>query len=156
MNGSEILLCDIRKRKQCVVELILHIILSACSGTRIVKKFPTCNGIRKFITAFTRARHLSLSWARSSILQCLCHTKGSVHVRGLVHCFKSCKILRQEEVSSSPKPQSGGSTLVCCPRLFIQYILSYPLYQESILDSQPEDAPCYGDRDSRITEWINT
>ena len=30
-----------------------------------VKKFPTFYGTRRFITAFTSARHLSLSWARS-------------------------------------------------------------------------------------------
>jgi hypothetical protein len=30
-----------------------------------VKKFPAFYGTRRFITAFTRARHLSLSWASS-------------------------------------------------------------------------------------------
>jgi len=34
-------------------------------GTRLVKNFPAFYGTRKFITAFKRARHLSLSWARS-------------------------------------------------------------------------------------------
>jgi hypothetical protein len=29
----------------------------------LLKKFPTFYGTRRFITAFTRARHLSLSWA---------------------------------------------------------------------------------------------
>jgi len=31
----------------------------------IVKKFPIFYGTRRFITAFTRVRHLSLTWARS-------------------------------------------------------------------------------------------
>jgi hypothetical protein len=31
---------------------------------KLLKKFPACYGTRKFITAFTRSRHLSLSWAR--------------------------------------------------------------------------------------------
>jgi hypothetical protein len=31
----------------------------------LVKKFPAFYGIRRFITAFTRARHLSIYWARS-------------------------------------------------------------------------------------------
>ena len=31
----------------------------------LVNKFPSFYGIRRFITAFTSARHLSLSWARS-------------------------------------------------------------------------------------------
>jgi hypothetical protein len=30
----------------------------------LLKKFPAFYGTRRFITAFTRARHLSLSWAR--------------------------------------------------------------------------------------------
>jgi hypothetical protein len=36
-------------------------------GSQLVKKFPAFYGTRMFITAFTRARHLSLSWARSII-----------------------------------------------------------------------------------------
>jgi hypothetical protein len=31
---------------------------------RLVSEFPTVYGTRSFITVFTRARHLSLSWAR--------------------------------------------------------------------------------------------
>jgi hypothetical protein len=31
----------------------------------LLKKFPTFYGTRRFITVYTRARHLSLSWARS-------------------------------------------------------------------------------------------
>ena len=33
--------------------------------TQLVNKFPTVYGTRKFITAFTTAHHLSLSWASS-------------------------------------------------------------------------------------------
>jgi hypothetical protein len=48
-------------------------VLTACSrvlpesltGPRLVKKFPAFYGTQMFITAFTSARHLSLSWARS-------------------------------------------------------------------------------------------
>jgi len=31
-------------------------------GLQLVKKFPTFYGTRRFITAFRRARHLSLTW----------------------------------------------------------------------------------------------
>ena len=34
------------------------------TGLQLVKKFPTFHGTRRFITAFTSVRHLSLSWAR--------------------------------------------------------------------------------------------
>ena len=35
------------------------------TGFQLVKKFPTFYGTRRFITAFTSARHLSLSWTSS-------------------------------------------------------------------------------------------
>jgi hypothetical protein len=41
-------------------------LLEKLTGSQLVKKFPAFFGTRKFITAFSRARHLSLSWARSS------------------------------------------------------------------------------------------
>ena len=40
-------------------------ILEKLTGSHLVKKFPTFYGTRRFITAFTRARHLFLSWATS-------------------------------------------------------------------------------------------
>ena len=42
------------------------------TGSQLVKKFPAFYGIRRFITAFTSARHLSLPWASSiqSITPC--------------------------------------------------------------------------------------
>ena len=36
------------------------------TGSQLIKKFHAFYGTRRFITAFTRARHLSLSWARSN------------------------------------------------------------------------------------------
>ena len=35
------------------------------TSPKLVNKFPTFYGTRRFITAFTTARHLSLSWVRS-------------------------------------------------------------------------------------------
>jgi hypothetical protein len=34
------------------------------TSLQLLKKFPALYGTRRFITAFTRARHLSISWAR--------------------------------------------------------------------------------------------
>ena len=42
-----------------------RILLEKLSGSQLVKNLPAFYGTRRFITAFTRARHLSLSWARS-------------------------------------------------------------------------------------------
>jgi hypothetical protein len=35
-------------------------LLEKLTGSQLIKKFPTFYGIRRFITAFTTARHLSL------------------------------------------------------------------------------------------------
>ena len=39
------------------------IILEKLTGLQLVKKFPSFHGTRRFITALTSVRHLSLSWA---------------------------------------------------------------------------------------------
>ena len=42
-----------------------RVILEKLNGLQLVKKFPAFYGCRRFITAVTSARHLSLSWASS-------------------------------------------------------------------------------------------
>ena len=42
-----------------------RVLLEKLTGSKPVKKFPAFYGTRKFIIAFTSARHLSLSWANS-------------------------------------------------------------------------------------------
>jgi len=42
-----------------------RVLLVNLTGSQLVKKFPAFYGTRRFITAFTNARHLSLSWASS-------------------------------------------------------------------------------------------
>ena len=42
-----------------------RVLLEKLTGFQPVKKFPAFYGTRRFITAFTRAHHLSLSWASS-------------------------------------------------------------------------------------------
>ena len=41
------------------------VLLEKLTGFQVVKKFLAFYGTRRFITAFTSARHLSLSWANS-------------------------------------------------------------------------------------------
>ena len=45
--------------------LTCTVLLEKLSCFQLVKKFPTFYGTRRFITAFTSAHHLSLSWASS-------------------------------------------------------------------------------------------
>jgi len=40
--------------------------------------------------------------------------------------FLNVNVLQGGVVSTSPNPQAGGPPLVGCPRLLIQFILSYP------------------------------
>ena len=42
-----------------------RVLLKKLNGLQLVKKFPAFYGTRRFITAPTSARHLSLSWASS-------------------------------------------------------------------------------------------
>jgi hypothetical protein len=42
-----------------------RVLFEKLTGSQLVYKFPTFYGNRSFIPAFTSARHLSLSWARS-------------------------------------------------------------------------------------------
>ena len=41
-----------------------RVLLEKLTDSQLVKKFPAFYGTQRFITAFTSARHLSLSWAR--------------------------------------------------------------------------------------------
>ena len=40
-----------------------RVLLEMLTGLKLVKKFPAFHGTRRFITALTSVRHLSLSWA---------------------------------------------------------------------------------------------
>jgi len=40
-----------------------RVLLEKLTGLQLVKKFPAFHGTRKFVTALTSVRHLSLSWA---------------------------------------------------------------------------------------------
>ena len=40
-----------------------RVLLEKLTGLQLVKKFPAFDGTRRFITALTSVRHLSLSWA---------------------------------------------------------------------------------------------
>jgi hypothetical protein len=44
---------------------VSSVLLVKLTGSQLVKKFPIFYGTRRFITAFTSARHLSVSWVGS-------------------------------------------------------------------------------------------
>ena len=47
----------------CLLTPWCRVILEKLTGLQLVKKFPALHGTRRFITALTSVRHLSLSWA---------------------------------------------------------------------------------------------
>jgi len=65
-----VLLLGIRRKDRKKTYLFTYLLTPWCrvlleqlTGLQIVKKFPAFHGTRRFITAFTSVRHLSLSWA---------------------------------------------------------------------------------------------
>jgi hypothetical protein len=49
-----------------------RVLLEKLTGSQLVKKFPAFYGTRRFITAFTNARHLSLSWTTLWLFRNIC------------------------------------------------------------------------------------
>jgi len=47
----------------CLLTPWCRVLLEELTGLQLVKKFPAFHGTRRFITALTSVRHLSLSWA---------------------------------------------------------------------------------------------
>ena len=47
----------------CLLTPWCRVLLEKLTGLQLVKKLPAFHGTRKFITALTSVRHLSLSWA---------------------------------------------------------------------------------------------
>ena len=50
---------------QYLITLRSRVLLEKLTDSQLVEKFPAFYGTRRFITAFTSARHLSLYWASS-------------------------------------------------------------------------------------------
>ena len=65
--GSPLPQCKVRLCVRLIYLLTpwCRVLLEKLTGFQLVKKFPAFYGTRRFITAVTSARHLSLSWASS-------------------------------------------------------------------------------------------
>ena len=58
--------CVAQDNHLCITYLLTprcRVLLEQLTGLQLVKKFPTFHGTRRFITALTSVRQLSLSWA---------------------------------------------------------------------------------------------
>jgi hypothetical protein len=59
-------------------------------------------------------------------------SKESVQVRGFLWSFVTGLFSSARPCHPTPNTQAGGSPLVGCPRLLIQYILSYPQHLAAV------------------------
>jgi hypothetical protein len=87
-----------------------RVLLEKLTGFQLVKKFPAFYGTRRFFTAFTNSRHLSLSWARSIQPKALNPTSWrsililSSHLRLVFQVVLSFKFPHWNSVYASPLP----------------------------------------------------
>jgi hypothetical protein len=86
------------------------VLLEKLTGLQPVKKFPTFYGTQRFITAFTSARHLSLSWT-SPIQSIPPHPNSwrnililSSHLRLVSSVVSFPQVSPQKPVHASPLP----------------------------------------------------
>ena len=98
--------------------------LEKLTGLQLVKKFPAFHGTRRFITALTSVRHLSLSWA-SPIQSIYPHPTSwrtililSTHLRlglpsGLMHYIKAAILLHLKTPIMPNCPGFPGIPLYC-------------------------------------------
>ena len=84
-----------------------RVLLEKLTGLQLVKKFPAFRGTRRFITALTSVRHLSLSWA-SPIQSIYPHPTCWTSILILSSLFVCCAIFTLETLPSPPGDPSGG------------------------------------------------
>jgi len=109
-----------------------RVLLEKLTGLQLVKKFPTFHGTRRFITALTSARHLSLSWT-SPIQSIYPHPTIwrpvliSTHLRLDLPCNKT---LARNEAPWwwSDKIETCRSVLKCFKSVYVK------LYVHSLVD----------------------
>ena len=65
MERTHVILVNGRPRATYLRIPSSKVLFEKIAGSQLFRKFPAFYGTRRFITAFTSARHLSLSWATS-------------------------------------------------------------------------------------------
>ena len=94
-------------------------LLEKLTGLQLVKKFPAFDGTRRFITALTSVRHLSLSWA-NPIQSIYPHPTSwrsivilSTHLRlGLPTCLLPSGFPSKSLYTPSPHPHAPHAQLI--------------------------------------------
>jgi hypothetical protein len=113
-------------------------------------------GTRRFITAFTRARHLSLTWARSiqSVsppppqvpLLNLGWTETSVRFQAYCVRFVTWLSFYGEELTPRPTLKLEDHPLSAVRDCLFNILAATLMFGHRLLNPQPEEAPYHGDR----------
>jgi hypothetical protein len=132
---------------------------------RPLDSFLAFYGTRRFITEFTRALHLFLSWARLIQSNITPSHFSKIHNSNLVSIFRRLGSLSKEsvqvrdsteilvtnlfwrDVSSMPNPKLEDHLLLFVRDCLFNIFAANLHYRRPFLHPQPEDAPCCGDRD---------
>ena len=106
-----------------------RVLLEKLTGSQLIMKFPTFYGTRKFITAFTRPRHLNLS--------------------------KYQWTFREDLLAPRPTPKlEDHSVSAVRDCLFNLFAATLHIWRP-FLHPQTEEVPCRGDRDPLVTESVS-
>jgi hypothetical protein len=95
------------------------------TGTQLIKKFHAFYGTQTFITEFTRARHLSVSWARSTQSKLSSHFLKIylvIHYLSLQNLLAKQTILMAKILYSTLPPK----------KFFLREILRFPKFYHVI------------------------
>ena len=116
------------RRHDCILRVLYNYILTPWSrvllekltGSQQVNKLPAFYGTRMFITAFTGARHLSLSWARS--IQSI--SPHPTSWRSILIFFPHLRLGLPSGLFPSGFPTKTFSTIISTPF----FLCSYPSF----------------------------
>jgi hypothetical protein len=150
-----------------------RVLLEKLTGRQLVKKFPAFYGTRRFITSFTTARHLFLSWA-TSIQSMPLHPTSWISIffpspkshalfplrrlyqrispgPRLRDLFRNMVIFYGEELlAPRPTPKLEDHPLSTVRDCLFNVFAATLHIRRPFLHPQPENAPCCGDRDPLI------
>ena len=96
-------------------------LLEKLTGLQLVKKFPAFHGTRRFITALTSVRHISLSWARpiQSIYPHPTSWRSILLLTFQVPIFIPLCLLRDASPGNTPPPPGDPSVGVVSLRIVL-------------------------------------
>ena len=123
-----------------------RVLTEKLTGLLLVRKFPAFYGTRRFIAAFTRVCHLSLSWA--SLIQCMpSYPTSRRFCDFIVRRLSFDGELLAPRLTPKLEDHPFSAARQCLFDIFAVTVYIWGPF----LQPQPEDEPCHCDRDPLIT-----